>query len=113
MRRVRGSLRINMSTLKEIAIAVQALALLLFVGHALIGPDESQLAAYPKSWLGGAAIPAARFLASDPMTSVVLRTDPDPARAERDVATTLTPEARIRSVFAQFEPRERRPAHPA
>jgi hypothetical protein len=104
-----------MSTLKEIAIAVQALALLLFVGHALIGPDESdsQLVNYPKSWLGGAAIPAARFLAKDSMTSVVLRTDPDSAREERDVATTLTPEARIRSVFAQFEPRERRLARPA
>ena len=101
-----------MSTLKEIAIAVQALALLLFVGHALIGPDESPLAAYPKSWLGGAAIPAARFLAADSMTTAILGADPYPAPLERDVAT-LTPEARIRSVFAQFGPRERRPAHPA
>jgi len=103
-----------MSTSKEIAIAVPALALLLFVGHALIGPDESysRMADCPTSWLGGAAIPAARFLAPDPITASVLRADPDTVPRERVVATMLTPEARIRSVFAQFGPRERRPAHP-
>jgi hypothetical protein len=104
-----------MSTSKEIAIAVSALALLLFAGHRLIGPDESysQLVDCPTSWLGGAAIPAARFLAQDPMTSTVLRADLDSFPRQRDVATTLTPEARIRSVFAQFGPRERRAVHPA
>ncbi|HET7886421.1 MAG TPA: hypothetical protein VFL62_09365 [Bradyrhizobium sp.] len=96
-------------------MAVPAFALLLFAGHKVIGPDESynRLLDCPTSWLGGASIPAARFLASDPMTSTVLRVEADPLPRQRDVATTLTPEARIRSVFAQFGPGERRAAHPA
>jgi hypothetical protein len=101
-----------MSTWKEIAIAVPALALLLFVGERLVGPDESydRLADCPSSWLGGAVIPAARFLAQDSMTAAVLRVDAEALPAARDLAAAPTPDARIRNVFAQFGPRERRPA---
>ncbi len=54
-----------MSIYKETAIAMPALAMLLFVSHTLFGPDESyrHLTTNPKSWLGGVGIPAERFIA--------------------------------------------------
>ena len=96
-----------MPDVKEVAIAVQALALFLFVGHAFLGPDEGYARSTgPSSWLGGAAVPAERFLAKYPMTGSAS----GPVASERTPGRDLTPQARIRDVFAQFAPGERRRA---
>jgi len=101
-----------MSILKESAIAVPALAVLLFVSHIFLGPDESnsQWTAGPKSWLGGAAVPAERFIAKDLITGSASVASVDVCLLEQASAGELTPKARIRSVFAQFVPGGRRPA---
>ena len=101
-----------MSIVKETAIAVPALALLLIVGNHVFGPDESyrQLAAaIPTSWLG-VAIPDGRFIAKDPMTGHASLADVEANLFAQRQLSDLTPEARIRSVFAQFEPGARRRA---
>lgn len=101
----------RMSLLKETAIAVQFLALLLFVSHALLGPDESyrQLAIGPTSWLGAVYVPAERLLAKDPITGSMSGANEVGVAPKEASARDLTPEARIRSVFAQFVPDARRP----
>ena len=96
-----------MPDVKEVAIAVQALALCLFVGHADLGPVEGYgRSTDPSSWLGGASVPAERFLAIYPITGSASGSLP----LERAAARDLTPQARIRDVFAQFAPGERRRA---
>ena len=94
-----------MSILKESAIAVAALALMLFMGHVFAGPDESYGRAMtgPTSWLGGAAVPPERFLAKQPITGVASIAQVDPLPPSQGFAAS-TPEARIRGVFGQFEP---------
>jgi hypothetical protein len=101
-----------MSIAKETAIAVPALAALLFVSHVFFGPAESYrgLTAAPTSWLG-AAIPDQRFLAKDPMTGRASSADVDDAPSpEQRPLSDATPEARIKGVFVQFVPGGRRPA---
>jgi hypothetical protein len=102
----------TMSIYKETAIAMPALAMLLFFSHTLFGPDESyrHLTTSPKSWLGVVEIPAERFIAKDLITGGASGADKDPAPLGQKSVGDLTPEARIRSVFAQFEPGERRRA---
>ena len=102
-----------MSITKETAIAVPALAALLFVSHVFLGPAESsrEMTAVPSSWLG-AAIPDLRFLAKDLMTGRASSADvgtETPSLEQRPVAD-LSPEARIKGVFVQFVPGGRRPA---
>lgn len=101
-----------MSILKETAIAVPALALLLLASNSVFGPGESyrQQATGPKSWLGWVSIPAERFLAKDPVTGSVYEADADASVIAQPHPGDMTPEARIRSVFAQFEPGARRRA---
>jgi hypothetical protein len=103
----------KMSVAKETAIAVPALAVLLFVSHVLLGPDESyrELTIGPKSWLG-AAIPDARFIAKDLMTGRASNADvdADAQPLEQSQLSDLTPQARIKGVFAQFVPNGRRGA---
>ena len=96
-----------MSFYKETAIAVPALALLLFVSHGVFGPDESfrRLTTSPRTWLGGSEIPAERFIAKHPIAASASYADEGPAAFRQTDAGYLTPEARIRTVFAQFEPR--------
>ena len=100
-----------MSIAKETAIAVPALAALLFVSHVFLGPDESyrEFKAWPTSWLG-VAIPDARFIAKDLITTHASSVDADPDVAEQGAASDLTPRARIKGVFAQFVPSARRGA---
>jgi hypothetical protein len=93
-----------MSILKETAIAVPALAALLFVSHTFFGPDDSQLISAPKTWLGSVTIPAGRFIAKDLIAGRASNADEDPLSLEQKSTTELTPQARIRSVFAQFGP---------
>ncbi len=101
-----------MSIAKETAIAVPALAALLFVSHVFFGPDESyrEFTIGPRSWLG-ATIPAERFIAKDLITGRASSTDADanPPSLERRPSSDLTPEARIKGVFVQFGPGGRRP----
>src|ERR1700742_3105898 len=100
-----------MSIMKETAIAVPALAALLFVSHTFFGPGDSyyQVTTIPSSWLG-TAIPEQRFIAKDLITGSVSAFSAEPFPLERESAGDLTPQARIRSVFAQFVPSGRRPA---
>jgi hypothetical protein len=105
--------RKKMSIAKETAVAVPALAVLLFVSHSFLGPDESyrEVTVGPRSWLG-VTIPDARFLAKDLITGRASTVDVDAevqSPAERRVSD-LTPEARIKGVFAQFVPSVRRRA---
>jgi len=105
--------RIKMSIAKETAIAVPALAALLFVSHVYLGPAESyrEMTATPTSWLG-VAIPDQRFLAKDPMTGRASGADvtADAPSPEQRPSSDVTPEARIKGVFVQFVPGGRRPA---
>jgi hypothetical protein len=102
-----------MSIAKETAIAVPALAVLLFVSHIFFGPDESyrEFAPGPRSWLG-VAIPDGRFIAKGLITGRASTADADPdlQSQEQRRPSDLTPEARIKDVFAQFMPAGRRPA---
>jgi hypothetical protein len=102
-----------MSIAKETAIAVPALAALLFVSHVYLGSAESdrELTIAPRSWLG-MAIPDQRFLAKDLMTGRASGADldADTPSPEQRPSSDLTPEARIKGVFVQFVPGGRRPA---
>jgi len=93
-----------MPDVKEAAIAVQALALFLFVGHAFLGADEGYGRPTGSSWLGAASVPDERFLAKDSMAGSASGL----LQLERTAAIDLTPQSRIRDVFAQFVPGERR-----
>lgn len=99
-----------MSLLRETAISVPLLAMLLFLSHTFLGTDESQLTVVPTSWLGGVPVPAVRFIAKDPMTGSASGGNVLSAPSEQASARDLSPEARIRSVFAQFVSGGRRPA---
>jgi hypothetical protein len=92
----------QMSILKETAIAVSALAALLFVSHTFFGADESPLISAPTTWLGGVTIPAERFIAKDLIAGRASKADEDSLSLEQKSTAELTPQARIRSVFAQF-----------
>jgi hypothetical protein len=95
----------TMSIYKETAIAVAVLSLLLFAGHSFFAPDDSyrHLTTNTRSWLGGVEIPAERFIAKDLITGGASGADEDPSSLGQKRVSDLTPEARIRSVFAQFE----------
>jgi hypothetical protein len=102
-----------MSIAKETAIAVPALGVLLFVSHIFLGPDESyrQFTVGPRSWLG-VTIPDGRFIAKDLITgrASIAQDDADARLLERGQSSDLTPQARIKDVFALFVPGGRRPA---
>ena len=103
----------KMSIAKETAIAVPALAALLFVSHVYLGPAESyrEVTVVPTTWLG-MAIPDQRFLAKDLITGRASSADLDaetPSLEQRP-SRDVTPEARIKGVFVQFAPDGRRPA---
>ena len=93
-----------MSTWKETAVAVPALAALLFVSHAYFGSDEIQSMSTPRTWLGGVTFPAERFIAKELIAGRAAKADEDSLSFEQKPASELTPQARIRSVFAQFGP---------
>ena len=66
-----------MSIWKETAIAVPALAALLFVSHAYFGSDEIQSMSVPKTWLGGVTFPAERFIAKELIAGRASNADED------------------------------------
>jgi hypothetical protein len=99
-----------MPILRELALAVPALVVCLLVSHAVFGPDPDTpvrpSAAVSGGWIGADALPAARWLAKDSFVTggpnaVIDRPSGEPRR-ERSV----TPQARIHGVFAQFVPGE-------
>ena len=93
-----------MSIWKETAIAVPALAALLFVSHAYFGSDEIQSMSVPTTWLGGVTIPAERFIAKELIAGRASNADEEPLSLEQKPTSELTPQARIRCAFAQFGP---------
>ena len=93
-----------MSIWKETAVAVPTLAALLFVSHAYLGSDEIRSMSVPTTWLGGVTIPAERFLAKELIAGRASKADEDSLSLEPKPVSELTPQARIRSVFAQFGP---------
>jgi hypothetical protein len=94
----------TMSIWKETAVAVPTLAALLFVSHTYLGSDELQSMSVPTTWLGGVTIPAERFLAKELIAGRASKADEDSLSLEPKPVSELTPQARIRSVFAQFGP---------
>ena len=94
-----------MSIWKETAIAVPVLAALLFVSHAYFGSDEIQSMSVPRTWLGGVIIPPERFIAKELIAGRASNADEGSLPLEQKPTSELTPQARIRSVFAQFAPR--------
>jgi hypothetical protein len=93
-----------MSGLKETAITVPVLVALLFVSHTFFGPDESQLISVPTTWLGGGTFPAERFIAKDLIAGRASPADEASLPPAQEPLSRLTPQQRIRSVFAQFGP---------
>ena len=79
-----------MSIWKETAIAVPALAALLFVSHAYFGSDEIQLMSVPRTWLGGVTIPAERFIAKELIAGRASNADEDFPSLEQKPASELT-----------------------
>jgi hypothetical protein len=92
----------KMSILKETAVSVPALAVLVFVSHAYFGSDDRQSISAPSSWLGAVAIPAERLIAKDLIAGRVSKVDDESPVLEHTPPSELTPQARIRSVFSQF-----------
>ena len=97
-----------MPILRELVLAVPILVLCLLISAAVFGPDEHAMpsSAISSDWIGADALPAARWLATESFVTGGPRVTADrPSgghRRDRDV----TPQARIRSVFAQFVPGE-------
>lgn len=104
--------RITMPILRELALAVPTLIVCLLISDALFGPDERMTPSVTVSgtWIGAGSLPAARWLAKDSFVTggphVVADRSSGEHRRERDV----TPQARIKGVFAQFVPGESRRA---
>ena len=101
-----------MSLLKETTITVPVLVVLLFVSHVFFGPDETYQPSTIRrtSWLGAVQVPEERFLAKDSFTGRASHADVASASLEQVSSGNLTPQARIRTVFAQFVSGMRRPA---
>lgn len=99
-----------MSMLKETGMAVSVVALLLFGSHMLLGSDDGRPIPGPTSWLGGVAVPPARFIAKDSITGSVSHASVVSAPFEQVAPRDPSPEQRISSVFAQFMSGGRRPA---
>jgi hypothetical protein len=91
----------KMSILKETAISVPILAVLVFVSQAYFGSDDSQPMSAPKSWLG-AVIPAERLIAKDLIVGRASKAGDESPLSEQTPPSELTPQARIRGVFSQF-----------
>ena len=100
-----------MPILKELALAVTALVMFLFISNAFLGPAESEgikdSTTSGRPWIGTDPVPAERWLAKDSITTGGSWMGAQPAPAKRRFST---PAARIREVFAQFVPGERRRA---
>jgi hypothetical protein len=92
----------KMSILKETAISVPALAVLVFVSHAYFGSEDSQPISTPTSWLGAVTIPAERLIAKDLITGRASKARDESSLSEEAPPSELTPQARIRGVFSQF-----------
>jgi len=92
----------KMSILKETAISVPALAVLVFVSHAYFGSDDSQSMSSPKSWLGAVTIPAERLISKDLIAGPASKAGDESPVLQHSPASELTPQARIRGVFSQF-----------
>jgi hypothetical protein len=93
-----------MSMWKEAAIAVPGLAALLFVSHMFYGSDDREFISTPSSWLGAVTIPPERYIAKDLIAGRASNTDASNLPSLQQPTSQLTPQQRIRGVFAQFSP---------
>lgn len=102
-----------MPVLKEFCLAIAAFVAFLYVSHACLGPDESDAIKHSltsrQSWLDADAVPAERWLAKDSITTAgPFWPGMEQAPSERGFARYGSPAARVRQVFAQFVPGERK-----
>jgi hypothetical protein len=99
-----------MPILREFFLAVPALIVCLLVSHALFGSDQpdpvTPAVTVSSTWIGAGSLPAARWLAQDSFVSGEPRVTAGPLSGERRREKDVTPQARIRGVFAQFVPGE-------
>lgn len=93
-----------MSVLKDLAIAGPALALLLLLSNAFLGPDATARPSLTsgRAWIGADLVPAERWLAKDSITTGASWHGAYTAPAARWVARTAA--LRGRDVFSQFVP---------
>jgi hypothetical protein len=101
-----------MPIFREIALAVSALAIFLFLSNAFLGPDERQEPSptSDRPWIGAEFVPAERWLAKETITTGRSWKGAEPVAMARGFIRELTPHARIKGVFAQFVPSESRRA---
>jgi hypothetical protein len=97
-----------MSMWKEAAIAVPGLAALLFVSHTFYGSDDRQFISTPSSWLGAVTIPPERYIAKGSIAGPASNSDDSILPPVPRPSSQLTPQQRIRGVFAQFSPSDGR-----
>ena len=97
-----------MPILRELVLAVPLLVLSLLVSAAVFGPGEQAVpsTAVSRDWIGADSLPAARWLAKQSFVTGGPQVVADRPFAAHRPDRDLTPQARIRSVFAQFVPGE-------
>ena len=97
-----------MPILREFLLAIPVLIVCLLVSAAVFGPDEhaTSAPAVSSTWMGAGSLPAARWLAKDSFVTGAPRVVAEPPSVQHPRERDVTPQARIRSVFAQFVPGE-------
>ncbi len=97
-----------MPVLREFVLAIPLLIMCLLISAAVFGPDEHTAPApsVSSSWLEAGSLPAARWLAKDSFVTGGPRVRAEPPSVQHARERDVTPQARIRSVFAQFVPGE-------
>ena len=97
-----------MPILREVALAVPALIVCLLISDAVFGPDERAAppVAVSRTWIGADSLPAARWIAQDSFVTGEPRVATEQPSAEQLREKDVTPQARIKRVFAQFVPGE-------
>lgn len=93
-----------MPVLKELAIAVPVLFLLLLLSDALFGSADTQAESLTsnRTWIGAESVPAERFLFNGSIVTSPSWQGAYPVRAA--FRARKSPALRIRGVFAQFVP---------
>jgi hypothetical protein len=98
-----------MPILREVGLAVPMLIACLLMSDAVFGPPDERAmpsVAVSGAWIGAGSLPAARWLAKDSFVTGGSRVVADQSSGERRRERDVTPQARIRGVFAQFVPGE-------
>ena len=96
-----------MRMLKELAIAIPVLFLLLFLADSFVDPATTRAYSLTsrKAWVGAELVPAKRFLFAESIATGASWRGAYPNEARSEIAKP--PALRIRDVFAQFAPGNR------